>query len=124
MLSPAQVIERLETIEQDLANRQNEWEEAAEDLARVTREWTLALAMVMLTVEGASKEKREATALTTLAAQQPDLYERLTESEAKVNANQKAFNVLDRRSSIGQSILRAHTREQFDAPQPQWSRAA
>jgi hypothetical protein len=78
--TPQQVMERLETIEAEILERQNDYEKAAGDKARFTRQWEKRLAMARLEAKGKDADTRKAAALV-MAAEQDDLYENLAEAE-------------------------------------------
>lgn len=107
--SPGAVMRRLAEIEQDLASRQNDFEQAADDRARVVRDWDRRLAIHQKVAKGPNSESRKAVALTQ-AIEQDDLYDRLTDAEARYDALRVVTRTLETRASIGQSILRAQGR--------------
>lgn len=107
---PAAVMGRLAEIESDLAGRQNEYEDVADKLARVKREWDKRMATALVGAKGSSKELREAEALLAILAAGDDIYERLTDAEARYSALKVVTGSLSERASIGQSILKAQTR--------------
>lgn len=100
---------RLADIEADLASRQNEYEQAADDRARLVRDWDKRLAIHAKQAKGPNSETRKAVALVA-AIEQDDLYERLTDAEARFDALRVVTRTLETRATIGQSILRAHGR--------------
>jgi hypothetical protein len=104
-MSPAQIMERLGAIEVDLATRQNEFEQAAGDRARLIRDWERRVAIARRTAKGNDADARKAAALV-MAIDQDDLYERLSEAEGQFDALRAVTRVLETRASIGQSILR------------------
>jgi hypothetical protein len=104
-LDSAAVMLRLQEIEQDLATRQNEFENAAADRARLVRDWEHRLAVARKQASGNDADARKAAALV-MAISQDDLYERLSEAESQFEALRAATRVLEVRASIGQSILR------------------
>ena len=106
---PGAVIGRLTEIENDLAERQNEFEQAAGDRARLTREWERRFAISLAQAKGSDANARKASALVT-AIEQDDLYTRLKEAEASFEALRAVMKVLETRSVIGTSILRAQGR--------------
>lgn len=106
---PAAVMERLGAIENDLAERTNDYETAANDRARLIRDWEKRLAIARKSAKGNDADARKAAALVT-ATEQDDLYERLTEAESTFEACKVVVRVLETRASIGQSILRAQGR--------------
>ena len=108
-LTPAQLIERLEAIEQDMGDRQNEYEIAAEDRVRRVRDWDKRLAIHQKVAKGPNKETRMANALAA-AIDADDLYERLTDAEARFDALRVVMRTLETRATIGQSLLRAQGR--------------
>jgi hypothetical protein len=105
MMDPAQIMERLGAIEEDLAGRQNEFEQAAGDRARLIRDWERRVAIARRTAKGNDADARKAAALV-MAIDQDDLYERLSEAEGQFDALRAVTRVLETRASIGQSILR------------------
>ena len=107
--TPQQVQERLDQLDAEVAERQNDYERAAEEKARYTRQWDKRLAIAHLKAKGSNADTRKAAALV-MAAEQDDLYERLTEAEAKYAACYAALKSRDTRVGIGQSILKAQGR--------------
>jgi hypothetical protein len=107
--TPQQVMERLETIEAEILERQNDYEKAAGDKARFTRQWEKRLAGARLTAEGKDAEMRKAAALM-MAVGQDDLYEKLTEAETNYAICYAALKQREVRIGIGQSILKAQGR--------------
>lgn len=103
------VIERLEAIEQDLGSRQGEYEKAADDRARLVRDWDKRLAIHQRTAKGPNADSRKAIALST-AIEQDDLYERLKDAEARYDSLKVVMRTLETRATIGQSLLKAHGR--------------
>jgi hypothetical protein len=102
-------MERLAEIEADLATRQSEYEQAADDRARLVRDWDRRLAIHMRTAKGPNSESRKAAALGA-AIDQDDLYERLTDAEGRFEALRVVMRTLETRATIGQSLLRAQGR--------------
>lgn len=109
LASPQQVIARLQEIEHDLAERQNDWEEAAADRARLIRDWEHRYALCMKKAQGPNSEARKAAAFV-MAAEMDDLYRHLTEAESTYEALRAVVKVLETRSTIGMSILRSQGR--------------
>lgn len=110
MLStPAQIQGRLEELDVDQQARLPQFESAAENYFRLTRDWDRRMAIQIRTANGTSKEVREANALCA-AIEQDDLYERFTEAEAKYNALKHVFRTMESRASIGMAILKAQGR--------------
>lgn len=103
------VSERLEAIEFDLSEREREYEDAARDRARLVRDWDKRLAIHGRTAKGSSADIRKSAALAS-AIEQDDLYERLTDAEARYEALRVVVKVLETRATIGQSLLRAQGR--------------
>jgi hypothetical protein len=110
MDNPAVAIGRLADIENDLAQRQNEYERAAEDVARAKRDYDLRLARALVVAEGSNAAVREANALIAVAAADDGIYTRLTDAEARYAALKVVVSTLSERASIGQSILKAQSR--------------
>jgi hypothetical protein len=80
------------------------------------------MARALAVAKGSSADERKAKALLEVAAAEDEVYSEYTEAEARDAACRAAYNVLDKRASIGQSLLKAHTQENFrQVPQPQWS---
>jgi hypothetical protein len=107
--TPQQVMERLEAIEAEILERQNDYEKAAGDKARFTRQWEKRLAQARLKAKGADADTRKAAALV-MAAEQDELYENLTEAETSYAICYAALKQREVRIGIGQSILKAQGR--------------
>ncbi len=107
--TPVAVIERLASIEEDLANRLREYETAAGDRARLIRDWEKRLAIMRAKGKGSDADSRKQAAFA-LAAEQDDLYEKLTDAESRYEALRVVVRVLETRSAIGMSILKAQGR--------------
>jgi hypothetical protein len=105
-VNPADVLDRLEAIEKDMAEKQNEYETVAEARARLVRDWDKRLAIHGKTAKGSSADVRKATALAG-AIEQDQLYERLSDAEARFEALKVVMRTLETRATIGQSLLRA-----------------
>lgn len=103
MLTPAQIMSRLEEIEQDLADRQPELEQAAEAWTRAKRDKELAWATAYIASDAREVTSRKAAAI--LASEAIGV-----EAEARYVALSKVCALLETRASIGQSLLRAHGR--------------
>ena len=121
-LTYAQIVGRLEAIEDDLAQRTEDYESAANDYHRLIRDWELRLAQTMMTVEGNTATEKKAAALTAIAASGNPLYAELKDAEGRYHGLKAAVRTLETRATIGQSLLKATTRE--SGPSPQWSAAA
>lgn len=106
---PGAIMARLEEIEKDLAERQNPFEQAADDRARLLRDWEKRLAICGKNATGVSADVRKAVALCA-AIEADDLHERLADAEARYDAQRMVTKVLEQRSVIGMSILRAQGR--------------
>lgn len=102
MLSPAQIIERLEGIESDLAERQNTLGSAAERWYKAKRDREKARAVAFLGAEGTVAE-RHAIADRDTALDGRD-------EEAEYESVRAVVRVLETRASIGQSLIRTHAR--------------
>jgi tetrahydromethanopterin S-methyltransferase subunit G len=107
--SPAAVMGRLSEIEDDMATRQVEYEQAAGARARLIRDWERRLAICMRQAPGTNAEMRKANALIQ-ASELDDLHDRLTEAEAAFEALRVVMKVLSDRSMIGMAVLRAQGR--------------
>jgi hypothetical protein len=108
--NPGLVIGRLEEIQNDLAERQNEYEQAADDRARCIRDWEKRLAISHAKfATGSDAATRKANAVMR-AIEQDDLYERLSDAEARYDALRVVMKTLEARSMIGMAILRSQGR--------------
>lgn len=104
-LSPAGVMQRLADIEADLGERQDEYDQAAGDAARLVRKWEHRLAIARVKAKGNDADARKAAALL-MAIEQNDLYEQLSEAEGAFAAARAAVKVLETRAMIGMGILK------------------
>jgi hypothetical protein len=117
---PGLVLRRLEEIQADMAERQNEYEQAADDRARALRDWDKRLAICHAKFAvGTDAASRKANALMR-AIEQDDLYERLSDAEARYEALKVVMKNLESQSMIGMAILRS----QGSAPNAAWRRDA
>lgn len=107
--NPAAIMERLAEIEQDLGSRQNEYATAADDRARLIRDWERRLALSTARAKGNDANARKQAALV-LAADQDDLYERLMDAEGRYAGLYAAVRVMDTRATIGMALLKTHGR--------------
>lgn len=111
-----QVQARLTAIEEDLANLDTS---KAEDFFRAKREYEKAWAEAYIATEGTVDERRNRTILELYDSA---VYTDLVVAEAGYEGMRAKSRVLEARASIGQSLLRAMTRE---APQsgvqPSWT---
>lgn len=106
MHDPARLHQRLSEIEADLAERQNPFERAADDRARLLRDWEKRIAICTRQATGSSEGARKAHALVA-AIEQDDLHDRLADAEARYDALRVVVKVLEVRSTIGMSVLRS-----------------
>lgn len=100
--SPSEVMSRLEEIENDLATRQNTYENAAKKWYRAKRDKEKARAVAFLSAEGTVAER------SAIADRETALNGR--EEEAEYEAVRAVVRTLETRASIGQSLLRAQGR--------------
>ena len=107
--NPGAVMQRLAEIEADLQTRQLDYETAADERARLIRDWEKRLARATATAKGGDANARKQAALV-MAADQDDLYERLTAAEGSYAACHAVIKVLETRATIGMSILRSQGR--------------
>jgi hypothetical protein len=104
MNDPAAVIARLTAIEEDLAERQNRYEAAAESWYRAQREMGRRRALALLTSERPSVTEKKAEG--ELAAYDVEG----AVAQAEYEALKAAVGVLETRAVIGTSILKAQGR--------------
>lgn len=102
LASPAEVQERLNSIDTDLATRQNELETAAFLWFRQKREREKQRAEAFLKASGTVAERN--------AIAEKQTAEVGSDSEAAYEAQRAVVRVLDTRAAIGMSILRAQSR--------------
>lgn len=105
MIAPAQILERLEQIDQDLAARQNDVEEAAERWMRAKRDREQARAKAFLTAKASGMTVAEAEATAEKETCLIGL-----DAEARFEALKRVIAVLETRASIGQTLARTNAR--------------
>lgn len=110
-LSYDAILGRLEEIEQDLADRQEGFEQAAKDFHTLTRDYALREARTALNTKAATATEKKWRAADAIAAAEDDLYERLSEAEGAYEGYKAAIRVLEQRASIGQSLLKQAAQE-------------
>ena len=118
----AQIISRLEEIEEALAVLDQEQDHPAAAYFRAKRDWEHEWAKTYLRQEGTVDERRNRTIIALYSS---PAYKALVTAEASYEAHKAKQRTLETRASIGQSLLRAATREApQNGPQPAWSTAA
>lgn len=107
MLTPEQIIERLEQIEQDLADVGPEFSDAAEAWTRAKRdkEKSWAEAYMSASVDGKSVPVTDKKAAAIAASEHIGV-----ESEARYVGCKAKVDVLETRSMIGMALLKSHGR--------------
>lgn len=99
MLTPAQIQERLQQIEEDLGHRQNAYASAAENWYRILRTREHEHAVEFMKAEGQVTERKqqaaERTALIGMA------------EEAEYEGLKAAIRVMEARATIGMALLKA-----------------
>jgi hypothetical protein len=103
-LSPGQIMHRLEEIEADLAIRQNELEQVADQWTRAKREKELAWARAYTMAHG----EKHVTNRKAAAIEASELIG--VDAEARYTALSKVVDVLETRAMIGMGLLKAHGR--------------
>lgn len=103
-MTPAEIMLRLEEIERDLADRQNEYETVADEWMRRKRDKELAWARAY-TLASAAKNVTDRKAAAIEASELIGV-----DAEARYTALRGVVEVLTTRATIGQSLLKAHGR--------------
>jgi hypothetical protein len=103
--SPQAVLASLSQIDTDLANRQNEYEAAAEGWFTVKRDREYEWAKAFVQATGPVPARKAAADMATARVG--------VEAEARFEALKAVVRVLETRASIQQSILKAHTGASF-----------
>lgn len=98
-LTPAQIEQRLQELEQDLADRQNLYERAAEKWYRVLREREHKHAIEFMKAEGQITERKEK------ARQETALIGMI--EEAEYEGLKAAIRVMEQRAMIGMALLKS-----------------
>ncbi len=99
MLTPAQIQERLEAIEQDLGNRQNLYADSAEKWYRVLRDREHQHAVAFMSATGNTTERREEAKRQTALIGMVE--------EAEYEGLRAAIKVMETRAMIGMALLRS-----------------
>jgi hypothetical protein len=110
-LSYDAVLQTLEDIEQDLADRQAGFETAARNVHKLTRDYALREARTALNTKAATTTEKKWRAADAIAAADDSLYTDLSEAEGDYEGYKAAIRVLEQRASIGQSLLRQAAQE-------------
>ena len=100
--TPQAVLERLEAIDADLAEKQNAWEQAAFDHFKAKRDREKAKASAFLTAKGSIAARNAIAEVETSSDG--------SEAEATYESLKAVIRVLETRATIGQSILRSQGR--------------
>lgn len=99
MMTPAQIQDRLESIEQDLGKRQNLYEEAAEKWYRILREREHTHAIEFMKGTGNTTERREHAKLASSLIGMSE--------EAEYEGLKAAIRVMEQRAMIGMALLKS-----------------
>lgn len=116
-LSAIEIENRLEAIEQDMAERQSAFELAAAEKHRLAREFELRQARAFLAASGDTATERKARATEALAAADDGIWERMAEAEGRYEGLKAAVRTLETRATIGMSLLKVHSREASRVPE-------
>lgn len=103
-LTGQQIVERLESIERDVADRQVKGEESAESFYRAKRDYELEYAKAFIQAKGSPTERKQQA---TEALEKHPTYFALLESEGAYEGWKAVMRALEQRASIGQSLLKA-----------------
>lgn len=104
-LTPGQIIQRLEEIESDCAEKQQAGEVAAEAWARMNRKYELKYAQEYVKSTGSPMEKKQ-VALNAVGMDQ-EFWNEMVAAEASYEGWKAGMRSRELRTSIGQSLLRA-----------------
>lgn len=112
-------MERLEEIEEQLAENQNALEDAASAYFAAKRWRDVKRATILLSKAGGTIAEREAETLVQLANSEEtkELYAGFVAAESSYESLKLAQRSLEARASIGQSILRAQNAAGAGRPQ-------
>lgn len=121
-LSYSAIQSRLDQLDSDLADKQDEFERAASSYFGLKRDWELAYARTYAATDKtlSATERKQETVLAINAA--GDLHERYGTAEGRWEGLRAAVRVIETRVSIGQSLLKSMIG--VDGRQPEWSQAA
>jgi hypothetical protein len=103
MLTPTQIEQRLQDLEQDLAHRQNAYASAAEKWYRVLRDREHRHAVEFMRAEGQITERKEQAKQETALIGQME--------EAEYEGLRAAIKVMETRAMIGMALLKAANRD-------------
>lgn len=107
MNDPAAILRTLQEIEEDLANRQNDFSKAAGDRARLEREVEYAEAVAYQRAKVTGGNTTDARAAAKAAVGNSQEWKDLTAAESTYDACKAAIGVMETRVSIGQSLLKS-----------------
>lgn len=106
MTDPAGIMARLDAIERDLADRQNEFADAARKRSRLVREVEFAEAVEYQRAKLEGLGPTDAKQFARARVGESQDYKDLTAAEAAYEAGKAAVGVLSTRATIGQTLLR------------------
>ncbi len=118
-LTRADVMRRLSDLDTELQAMTREDTHPAERYVRAKREWERQFAETYLQQEGTVKERESKTIVKLYTA---GVYKNYVNAEAAYEGWAANFRVVDKRVSVGQSLLKAFEREgDTHGVQPSWS---
>jgi hypothetical protein len=103
-LTVQQITERLEGIEQDIFDRQEKGEGAAEDFFKAKRDYELQYALKFMDATGTVTERK---LKATRALEGDEVYSNLMEHEGAYEGWRAAMRALEARSMIGMALLKS-----------------
>ena len=111
LLTYAQIQGRLQEIEADLRDRQDEYEASAADMHRLAREYEYRYARALMVATADTVAERKAQATIAIASAEDSIWDELKTAEARYESLRAAITVLEQRATIGMSLLKTYSRE-------------
>lgn len=103
--------ERLASIEQEEAEKQAAYEQAAQDAVRFEKRFELRLAQGKLATKGNTETEKKDKVLVAIATAEDGFYAEYVDAQARYAGLHAAMKTLERRGMIGMALLKAQQRE-------------
>lgn len=103
--------ERLSEIEQEMSDKQADYEKYAEEAVRLDKRFALRMAQGKLAAKGATETEKKDKVLVEIASAGDSFYESYVESQALYEGRRALMKTLESRAMIGMALLKAQQRE-------------
>lgn len=102
---------RLADIEQEMSDKQPDYEKYAENAVRTDKQFALRMAQGKLQAKGATETEKKDKVLVEIASAGDDFWTAYVEGQALYEGRRALMKTLESRAMIGMALLKAQQRE-------------